>query len=154
MTFQVLLDLIEGHPVFSNNSNNPQAPVQTQLAVTLYQLGWYGNGASVLDIARHAGISEGAVELFMKRCFDAIKSLHDTFVCLPTAEEKEIEKLWIDDQLKFRGTWREGWVIYDGTIVVLHTKPGLNGDAYYTRKSNYGLNLQVLCISHSFFKQY
>jgi hypothetical protein len=66
MTFQVLLDLIEGHPVFSNNSNNPQAPVQTQLAVTLYRMGRYGNGASVLDIAHHAGISEGAVELFMK----------------------------------------------------------------------------------------
>lgn len=33
--------------------------------------------------------------------------------------------------------------MYDGTIVVLHAKPGLNGDAYYTRKGNYGLNLQV-----------
>ena len=36
--------------------------------------------------------------------------------------------------------------MYDGTIVVLHAKPGLNGDAYYTRKANYGLNLQV-CFS-------
>jgi hypothetical protein len=33
--------------------------------------------------------------------------------------------------------------MYDGTIVVLHRRPGLNGDAYYTRKANYGLNLQV-----------
>ena len=38
---------------------------------------------------------------------------------------------------------REGWVMYDGTIVVLQKKPGLNGDAYYTRKGNYGLNAQV-----------
>ena len=37
--------------------------------------------------------------------------------------------------------------MYDGTIVVLYTKPGLNGDAYFTRKSNYGLNLQVLVLS-------
>ena len=33
--------------------------------------------------------------------------------------------------------------MYDGTIVVLYAKPGLNGDAYYTRKGNYGLNAQV-----------
>ncbi|KIK92049.1 hypothetical protein PAXRUDRAFT_148163, partial [Paxillus rubicundulus Ve08.2h10] len=35
------------------------------------------------------------------------------------------------------------WVMYDGTIVVLYAKPGLNRDAYVTWKSNYGLNLQI-----------
>ena len=33
--------------------------------------------------------------------------------------------------------------MYDGTIIVLYKKPGLNGDAYYMRKGNYGLNAQV-----------
>ncbi|SRR6266545_6315667 len=33
--------------------------------------------------------------------------------------------------------------MYDGTIVVLYARPGLDGNAYYTQKSNYGLNLQV-----------
>ena len=33
--------------------------------------------------------------------------------------------------------------MYDGTIVVLHERPGFNGDVYFTRKSNYGLNVQV-----------
>ena len=36
--------------------------------------------------------------------------------------------------------------MYDGTIVVLYRKPGKNGDAYYTRKANYGLNVQELKI--------
>jgi hypothetical protein len=71
------------------------------------------------------------------------ESFHDTFVCLPTTQEKEWEKCWIDDHLRFLGTWRDGWVIYDGTIVVLNTKPALNGDAYFTQNSNYGLNVQV-----------
>jgi hypothetical protein len=39
--------------------------------------------------------------------------------------------------------------MYDGTIVVLYAKPGLNGDAYYTRKENYGLNVQVSMVSFS-----
>ena len=60
----------------------------------------------------------------------------------------------MDDRLGFRGTWRDGWVMYDGTIVVLYRKPGQNGDAYYTRKANYGLNVQVRVnlIINSFFK--
>lgn len=43
----------------------------------------------------------------------------------------------------FKGLWQEGWIMYDGTIVVLYAQPGMEGDAYYTRKCNYGLNLQV-----------
>ncbi|KAG2338222.1 hypothetical protein BDR05DRAFT_978242 [Suillus weaverae] len=98
-------------------------------------MGHYGNGASLEDIAHYAGISaplisEGSVEKFTEQCFTAIEALHDAFVCLPTREEKEAEKCW-------------GWVMYDGTIVVLYAKPGLNGDAYFTRKVNYGLNLQI-----------
>ncbi|KAG2062625.1 hypothetical protein BDR04DRAFT_1040075, partial [Suillus decipiens] len=62
--FQVILNLIEDHPVFYNNSNNAQVPVQIQLAVTLYRMGQYGNGASIEDIAHFAGISEGAVVLY------------------------------------------------------------------------------------------
>ncbi|KAF8234098.1 hypothetical protein L208DRAFT_1551481 [Tricholoma matsutake] len=63
-------------------------------------MGRYGNGASVEDIARAAG------------CFEA---------------EKEVEKEWMDNHLGFQGSWRDGWVMYDGTIVVLYCKPGKNG---------------------------
>ena len=90
--FQILLDLIREYPIFYNCSNNPQTPVQTQLAVTLYPMGHYGNRASLEDIAHIAGISKGSVELFTKRYFEAIEFLHDAFVHLPTAEEKEFEK--------------------------------------------------------------
>ncbi len=57
--FFVILQLIEGHPVFHNNSNNPQTPVDVQLAVTLFRMGRFGNAASLEDIAREAGCSEG-----------------------------------------------------------------------------------------------
>ncbi|RDX46161.1 hypothetical protein OH76DRAFT_1332707, partial [Lentinus brumalis] len=115
--FRVILELIKHHPIFHNNSNNAQAPVEFQLAVTLFRMGRFGNAASLEDIAREAGIAEGT--------------------------EKEQEKQWMDEHVGFRGLWREGWLMYDGTIVVLYARPGLDGDAYYTRKCNYGLNLQV-----------
>lgn len=47
--FETLLELIQDHEIFQNNSNSPQTPVQIQLAVTLYQMGQYRNGASLED---------------------------------------------------------------------------------------------------------
>jgi hypothetical protein len=135
----------EGGP----DSNVPQSPVDYQLAVTLYRMRRFGNTASLIDLAREAGCSTstGSVEEFTERCFTAIESLPQIFVRQLTAEEKKREKAWLDHHMGFRGTWRDGWVMYDGTIVVLYARPELDGDAYYTRKSNYGLNLQVLlCI--------
>ncbi|KAF4614110.1 hypothetical protein D9613_008205 [Agrocybe pediades] len=141
--FNTLLDLIQDHPVFQSTNNHPQVPVEQQLAVTLFRMGRYGNGASVEDIARIAGCSEGSVDNYTRRCFTAILSLQDKFVRMLTPEEKEAEKCYMDNLVGFQGLWREGWVMYDGTIVVLFRKPGQQGDAYYTRKANYGLNLQV-----------
>ncbi|KAL1937971.1 hypothetical protein VTO73DRAFT_12721 [Trametes versicolor] len=142
--FDTLVRLIEDHPIFQNHSNNPQAPIQVQLAITLYRMGHYGNGASLQEIARWAGCAEGTVELYMDRCQGAIMSLHNMFVRPLSEAEKEMEKQWIEEQLGFTGTsWREGFVMYDGTIIVFYARPGMDGDAYYTRKCNYGLNAQV-----------
>jgi hypothetical protein len=73
----------------------------------LYRLGRYGNGASLEDIARVAGFSEGSVEAFTDRVFTAIEDLHDLFVRPLTPEEKEAEKVWMDNHLGFKGLWRE-----------------------------------------------
>ena len=141
--YEVLINLLSDHAVFQNRSHNSQAPVWIQLAITLYRLGHYGNSASVRNVARNFGVSEGAVQRFTERCFTALESLHSAVVRELTPEEKEVEKQWVDAHVGFCGLWREGWIMYDGTIVVLHERPGFNGDAYFTRKSNYGLNLQV-----------
>ncbi|KAJ6616864.1 hypothetical protein B0H10DRAFT_1798595 [Mycena sp. CBHHK59/15] len=53
MVFAVILELIQDHTIFTNNSNVPQTPVDVQLAVTLYRLGHYGNAASLEDILCH-----------------------------------------------------------------------------------------------------
>jgi len=76
LVFLTVLDLIEDYAVFKNDTNLGQMPVEQQLAVTLFQLGRYGNGASVEDIAHAAGCSEGSVENYTNCCFQAILSLH------------------------------------------------------------------------------
>src|ERR1700730_8109896 len=42
-TFDKIVDKIKDDPVFFNNSNNPQIPVEEQLAITLYSFGPDGN---------------------------------------------------------------------------------------------------------------
>ena len=96
------------------------------------------------DVACLAGTGEGSVANYTDQCFTAMESLHYLFVRCLTPAEKEVEKRWMDKNLGFRGKWQDGWLMYDdGTIVVLFQKPGRNGDAYYTRKGNYGLNVQA-----------
>jgi hypothetical protein len=140
--FRHILSLIHDHPVFTTRSNSTQAPVQYQLAVALYRAGRYGNGASVQDVARTAGISEGSVVNFTNRCMRAILSLEPTIMQKITEEEKEMEKAWVEDQVGCP-SFRDGWCTGDGTLIPLCQKPGLNGDAYFSRKSRYDLNVQV-----------
>jgi hypothetical protein len=74
-SFHQLLSLIEGHPVFHNQSNVPQRPVRNQLAVTLRRMGTFGNGSSVGILAQFFRISEGSVILYSSRVVEAILSL-------------------------------------------------------------------------------
>jgi len=90
--FETILSVIEHHPVFTSGTNNGQAHVEDQLAVTLFRMGRYGNGASIQDIACMAGCSEGSVENYTDRCFTAIESLQEIFVRKLTRAEKEKEK--------------------------------------------------------------
>jgi hypothetical protein len=57
--FDKLTERIQGHPIFYNNSNNPQLPVAVQLALFLNGISHYGNAAMTEDVADWAGVSVG-----------------------------------------------------------------------------------------------
>lgn len=135
---------MKGNSVFVNNSNQPLETVDLQLAVVLYQVVHFRNAASVKSVARIFGIGEGTVIDYTARMFQAINNLYDSFVCPLTEEEKEDEKELVRSLTGMEGgLWPEAWLMYDGTIVVLHWQPGHQGNGYYMRKSNYGLTVQV-----------
>jgi hypothetical protein len=76
-SFYHIISLIQDHPAFYSGSAwcGPQAPIDFQLAVTLYWLGRYGNGSGIADVAQTAGIAEGSVINFTHWCMKAILSL-------------------------------------------------------------------------------
>ena len=148
-SFHHIHALIKDSPDFSNNSPNAQIPSLYQLAVTLYRAGRYGNGASIQDVARIAGLSEGCVEDCTHRVLNAILELEAAVMKKPTPEEIEREKEWVEREVGCPA-FRDGWFTGDGTLVNLAQKPGLNGDAYFSHKSTYSLNVQVRYIYVSF----
>jgi hypothetical protein len=141
-TFDALLEHIENHEVFTGgNGAAEQTPVEHQLAIALFRFGHFGNASSVESIAQWAGTSAGTVVNATRRVMIAFLSLHDQAIRWPTDAEKEEAKRWVEEQSC--AAWRDGWLLVDGTLVPLADKLGHHGEAYFDRKSNYSLNVQV-----------
>jgi len=142
-TFDKIVEKIANHPIFFNNSNCPQSPVEDQLAITLFCFGHYGNAASLERVRKWAGTSKGLVKLATRRVMTALLSpdfMQDS-VRLPTDEEKEDAKTWVEEHSC--KAWRNGWCLVDGTLIPLYARPYWYGESYFDRKCNYSLNVQV-----------
>ncbi|KAG2059183.1 hypothetical protein BDR06DRAFT_1072085 [Suillus hirtellus] len=81
--FDDILNLISGHPIFHNNSNNLQLPISIQLAIFLNCVGHYGNSATLQDVSEWAGISVGSVVNCTNRIMVALLDQHDAFMGFP-----------------------------------------------------------------------
>jgi len=119
-------------------------PVDYQLAIALYRFGYYGNAASIQRIADWAGVGKGTVLVATRRVMTAVlrSSFKDEAIRMPTPEEKEEAKQWVERRSKC-SIWRDGWCFVDGTLVPLAFRPFWYGQSYYDRKCNYSLNIQV-----------
>lgn len=142
-TFDKLTAEIIDDPAFMNNSQNAQLSVELQLAITLYRFGHYGNGASIHQTASWAGVSVGSVIRCTSRVMTAVlrSDFKQRVVRMPTAEEKEEAKGWVER--RSCKAWRDGWCLVDGTLVKLAYCPTWFGESYFDRKNNYSLNVQV-----------
>jgi hypothetical protein len=146
-TFDKIVDKIKDDPIFFNNSNNPQQPVEEQLAIVLFRFGHNGNAAGQSSVARWAGGGHGSIGLITKRVMTAVlrDSFMDEAVRFPTPEEKEDAKVWVESHSC--KAWRDGWCLVDGTLVPLYDRPHWYGESYFDRKCNYSLNIQV-CVDY------
>lgn len=143
LTFDKLVAALETDPIFFNNSNHPQLPVEQQVAVALYRFGHDGNAASIQAVANWAGLGKGTVHLVTRRVMTAVlrPAFMQTAVRMPTAAEKERAKRWV--QRHSCKAWRDGWCFVDGTLVPLDQRPTWYGESYFDRKCNYSLNIEV-----------
>ncbi|KAJ1555693.1 hypothetical protein HK096_001849, partial [Nowakowskiella sp. JEL0078] len=128
-SFLVLLNEIENHTVFTNASTCEQRPVWIQLAVCLEHLGCDGNGVLISKVARHFGIGNGTVTLYLQHVIESILSLKWNYIKWPkSGERKEISQR-IYEHFGFGAIG-----IIDGTHIHLSQWPAVNGSTYWTCK--------------------
>ncbi|KIK98009.1 hypothetical protein PAXRUDRAFT_824389 [Paxillus rubicundulus Ve08.2h10] len=92
--FDVLLAALQDDPVFRNQSNVLQMPVDAQLAIALYRFGHYGNAISTTMVALWAGIGYGMVWLVTNRIMTAVcwEEFQRAALYWPTGAEREEAK--------------------------------------------------------------
>ncbi|KAE9402089.1 hypothetical protein BT96DRAFT_765550, partial [Gymnopus androsaceus JB14] len=140
-TFNSLVADLEMDPIFAGSR---QAPVEHQVAVTLYCFGHYGNGASLQQVANWSGYSKGWIKAAVQRVMVAV--LCPEFVRKnvrpPTAAEKKEAKKWVES--RSCSIWHDGYCMVDGTLFILAERPFWYGESYFDRKCNYSLNFQII----------
>jgi len=153
--FDALVNRIKEHPIFYNNSNNPQLPIPIQLAIFLNAIGHYGNAATREDLADWAGVSIGTIYNCWKRVMIAILQHHDDAIHYDPLDredqnERERAKQWVEERTCRE--WRNGFLCVDGTPFNLYQKPGWHGEGFFDKNSNYSLSAQV-CSHFIYFLQ-
>jgi hypothetical protein len=89
-----------------------------------------------------ARVSSGVVVKCMWKVIVTFLALHDVAVHWLTEKDKERVKEWVESISC--AEWCDGFCMVDGTLILLLQKPGHHGEAYFDRKSNYSLNVQVM----------
>ncbi|KAH9925509.1 uncharacterized protein B0H18DRAFT_842701, partial [Fomitopsis serialis] len=141
-TFDRVLARICNDPVFANESNNKQMPIADQLAIALFRFGHSGNGVRLTRVAAWSGYAKGTILLATRRVLTAIlrKEFMEAAVPPVMEHEKERAKRWVE--ARSCRVWHNGWLMVDGTLIPLYTRPFWYGESYFDRKCNYSMNIQ------------
>jgi hypothetical protein len=145
ISFLRLLQKIEDHPVFHNESLHHQELVWVQLAVALNRFGCFGNGVSIGRVARFSGISNGSVWNFTKRVIQAILSLTPDYIHWPDANKRRKIAARFYEKHRLRNCVG----IVDGTPVIFIQKPAVDGETFFDRYTSscllYAMRKCFLC---------
>lgn len=124
--FHAVLHLISPHPIFISETNDPQPPIQKQLALTLERLRSAGNGASVGCLARNYKLSAGAVVICTQRCILAINQAAGHYLQWPGPDRrKEISQV-----MSLEGFPGCVGFIY-GTTFPMYQRAGVDGETFF-----------------------
>ncbi|KAF8580684.1 hypothetical protein K439DRAFT_1237987, partial [Ramaria rubella] len=99
-TFDALFSKIEHHPVFQNNSDNQQIPVDHQLAVVLYRFGHFGNAATLQKVGLWAGLGYGTVDKCTRQVMQAVcdENFRKVVMRWPNDNQKEDARNWVESR--------------------------------------------------------
>ena len=139
-SFKALLDAIRGNLIFHNISTNRQRPVELQLYVAMHFFG--SNGTGRLYTAGFFQIAEGTVYKYIHRVTRAVLSLQHNLIRWPAFDSPEYRQTV--HMMRYRFGFPNCIGSVDGSTIPLYSKPRVQGERYYDRKSNHSLNATAI----------
>lgn len=135
--FECILNEIKSNIVFNGHNSELQFTVEFQLAMVLYRLGSYGEGATIQKMSCLFGVGDGGtINKVTTRVFEAILSLEEKYLTWPNEDERvELVQNTIHEL--------PHCVAYtDGTEIKLAEAPTLDRDSFLSRNKIFALKLQ------------
>jgi hypothetical protein len=142
--FDDILDLISDHPIFHNNSHDPQLPVSIQLAIFLNHAGHYGNSIAVEYVAQWAGISVRTVVNCTNRVIVALLDQHDAFMGFPPPNSEDFQHARDYAARTVCPEWQNGILAVDGSTINMYQKPKFHGEVFLIGSQD--IPLAVMCV--------
>jgi len=116
-------------------TGRPSRPIYQQIAVVLYVLGGGGSTGERTRLALNIG--KGAVLAYTWRTVNLLATLVPTYIRWPHSVEHPVQS--------GQRVFSRCIGFLDGTNIILRNKPTVDPEAYFSRKKNYGFNLQAIC---------
>ena len=147
-SFIRIVHILEQNPIFRSNSRRAQTPVWIQCLIAFRRLGCFGNGNSLGANGRCYGFCEGTVVAFVRRVVTAILAIGKEVIKWPSEQERVI----IKNRFKREAGINGAVGIIDGTPVIFSQRPAIDGEVFWSRKSVYCINLQLICDDRGFIR--
>ncbi|KIM63033.1 hypothetical protein SCLCIDRAFT_118423, partial [Scleroderma citrinum Foug A] len=68
---------------------------------------------------------------------------------IPDVQSEDMHKAWMFAESRACYAWRNGVFAANRCAVNLYARPGMFGDAFYDRKSQFSLNYQAIIMPHN-----
>ena len=81
-----ILNLISDDPIFQNQRNVPQLPIELQLKIALFRFGGYGDSAAVRQVVTIFGVGDGGTVM---HAIIHLKSKYLIWPSVPSVEERK-----------------------------------------------------------------
>ena len=120
--------------------------INMQVAVGLYCLGAEGGGVERHRISLN--ISYGSTRVYLWRLIDVLCMLAPEVICWPnqtTRRENAIARKNSGFNSIAAEVFNDCIGYVDGSVIILRDKPLVDHQAYFSRKKEYGFNLQAVC---------
>ena len=126
---------------FVNKRGRKQLPVDIQLHLGLFCLGFYGNAAAFEAASTKFGYAVGTIYNARNRFVTALVSLTSDFIKWPNSNERDE----LCKQVRMRHGYHRAFFLVDGTTHNFAFVPKYDRTSWFDRKSNYSMQALVTC---------